>query len=257
MYSVSIMRITVMEEKAVEFEKRCEEQVASVRETEPGNCLSLFARRDAAGSTVLPAPRTGRREYIHLQAYATQEAGDVHRGEAHDTPARELRKHQDGSVESERYDTPGIVTGITRDCIWDAGLYRFGFHRFQVKEGMGEELEEHMSHQIGIVTKGEPGTPLYTFCRRPAEGSSLLPAALKGRSEYLHLAAFETEEAYDRHAALARRKDGKWAWASTFPPYLDAPLVNESFYAGSIVCGFSRYAQWGTVWGDVDIAPFG
>ena len=253
MYRVTIMRITVNEEEADGFEAHCAEQVARVWEREPHNCLYVFVRRDPSGSSLLPRPKGERRDYLHLQAYATREAYDHHRGPSHESWLRILRTFQEGTWEAESYHTREMVAGISRDWTWDTDLYRFAVHRFQAREDAGGDLEGHMVHQIGIVTKGEPGTPLYTFCRREREGSALLPTPRQGRSEYLHLAAFSTEQAYDQHAALARRKDGQWAWASTFPPYLDAPLVNESFYSGSVVSGFSRNAQWGAVWGDDDI----
>lgn len=249
------MRITVKEEEEGRFEAQCTEQVARVWEGEPHSCLYVFVRRDPVGSSLLPRPRSERREYLHLQAYATQEADAHQQGRSDESWLRILRTFQGGTWESESYLPGEMVAGISRDWTWNADLYRFAVHRFQAREGVGADLEGHMVHQIGIVTKGEPGTPLYTFCRRTQEGSELLPTPRQGRSEYLHLAAFSTEQAYDEHAALARRKDGHWAWASTFPPYLDAPLVNESFYGGSVVCGFSRNAQWGAVPGDVDIPP--
>ena len=255
MYRVSIMRMTVLDENAEEFEKACAEQVSRVRENEQGTALYAFCKRGPDGSTILGKPKNNRSEYIHVQAYLSEEDDKHHTDLEQEWWGPTFRKLLDGLWESERYYTPDITTGLTRDWTWDANQYRFAFHRFYIKEGMEEEFDGHASHQIGVVTKGEPGTVLYTMCKRPAEGSTFLPQPTKGHAEYLHMMAYKDEESQAHHRVLEHRDDGKWCWGPVFRTYLEAPLVNESFMGGQILCGLSRDAQWGAVWGDVDIAP--
>ena len=256
MFRVTIMRITVKDEEAEEFERLAAKQVNEVAELEPGNHLYTFCKRAREGSTILEKPKTGRTEYIHLQAYESEEADNHHLAVAHSWWAEALRRYQEGAWESERYYTPLITTGVTRDWTWDSNQYRFAFHRFYIKQGMEQEFEEHAAHQIAVVTEGEPGTVLYTMCKRPAEGSNFLPLPTKGHTEYLHFMAYKNEEAQAHHRQLEHRNDGKWCWGPVFRQCLEAPLVNESFFGDQILCGFSRNAQWGAVWnGTLDLAP--
>jgi quinol monooxygenase YgiN len=254
MYRVSVMRLTVLDEKAAEFEEKCAEQVERVKANEPGTALYVFCKR-GEGSTVMDNPRNGNTEYIHLQAYLEESDDQNHSDLEKEWWGPTFRSYLNGPWASERYYTDDITTGITRDWDWGPDQYRFSFFRFRIKEGQDEEFEGQSSHQIGVVTKGEPGTVLYTMIKRPEEGSTLLPRSPKGVTEYLHMNAYKDEESSQHHRKLEHRDDGKWCWGPTYRTYLDTQWVNESFSDAQILCGISRDAQWGAVWGDVDIAP--
>ena len=257
MHRVTIMKLTVADENAERFQEACREQTGRVKENEPGTVLCTFIRRNNQASTILPMPPNGHTDYIHLQAYTSQEADDHHRELEREWWGPTFRSLLAAPFTGERYMTPEITTGITRDFDWGPHQRSFVFHRFQIKEGQDEEFEEQASHQLGVVTKGEPGTKLYTFCKRPAEGSAFLPSSNPERTEYLHMSIYEDEDAWQQHRRLEHRDDGKWCWGPTYRQYIAVPLVNEQFRSEQIVCGLSRDAQWGTVYGDVDIAPFG
>lgn len=257
MHRVTIMQMTVADANVQAFEDACVEQVGRVKANEPGTVLYTFCKRQPQASTIVGAPPNGHTSYIHLQAYTSQEADDHHRELEKEWWGPTFRGLLSAPFTGERYMADDVTTGLTRDYDWGPHQRGFVFHRFQIKEGEEAEFEDQASHQLGVVTKGEPGTKMYTFCRRPAEGSAFLPKPLADRAEYLHMSIYEDEDAWQQHRRLEHRDDGKWCWGPTYRQYIAVPLVNEQFTSAQILCGLSRDAQWGKEYGDVDIAPFG
>lgn len=248
MFRVNILRMQVKRDQAEEFEEQAKRQIAMVTENEPGTMLYVFCRRTDAASTILPKPPNDITEYIHLMAYRDEEAQKRHL----DIEYRKegwawgptFRQYMAGPWVAERFEAQDIVAGVSRDRQWNpTDMFRFAFHRFKIKEGTAEQFEQDVARQLTIVTEQEPGTILYTFQRRSAEGSALLPKSASGHPEYLHFMAYQDEAAQKRHLELEFREGG-WAWGPVFKSYLEAPLENERFSAEAIVTGVSRNAVW-------------
>ena len=244
MYRVNILRMTVKEGMAEEFEEQAAKQIAIVTEREPNTILYGFLRRDPAGSPLFPKPPAKNTEYIHLMAYKDEEAQQLHLDIEKDWWGQTFRIYMDGPWVTERFESPDVVTGVSRDRSWDPStMHRFALHRFKVHEGKGEEFEEQARNQLAVVSEHEPGTVLYNFCRRVPDGSTLLPRSPGGHPEYLHMMAYEDEAAQAHHRELEFRTDA-WAWGPVFKTFLEAPLESEGFTSESIVTAVTRDAAW-------------
>lgn len=244
MYRVNILRMTIKKGMAEEFEAQAAKQIQKVSENEPGTLLYGFCRRNPNGSTILPKPPVDNPEYIHLMAYKDEAAQQLHLDIERDWWGPTFRQYMDGPWVAERFESPDVVTGVSRNKAWNPNeMFRFAFHRFKVKEGMAEEFEAQAARQIGMVSENEPGTVLYTFCRRSPDGSTFLPRSTSGHPEYLHFMAYSDEAAQKRHLEIEHRTEG-WAWGPVFRSYLEAPLENEAFAAEQIVTGITRDAAW-------------
>jgi hypothetical protein len=150
-------------------------------------------------------------------------------------------------IYADRFESGDIVTGVSRDHVWTPdSMFRFAFHRFKVAEERAAEFEVEAKRQIDVVREREPGTVLYTFCRRSAEGSSLIPKPQNGQVEYMHLMAYADEAAQKLHLEIEHNPDAEWAWGRVFRSFLVAPLENESFGAEALITGVTRDADWGT-----------
>lgn len=249
MFRVAILRMTVASDKAAEFEEETRKQLAVVGEREAGTILYGFFRRSGPASTILPAVANNMTEYIHLMGYESEAAQQLHLDIEHNPDAawawgRVFRTFMVAPLTVERYETPDIVTGITRNHAWSpTTMHRFAFHRFKVKEGQGEEFEEQAKKQIQMVTENEKGTVLYSFCRRSNDGSTFLAKSPRSHPEYIHFMAYVDEAAQQLHREIEFRSEG-WAWGPIFQSYLEAPLENEAFLADQLVTGITRDQIW-------------
>lgn len=250
LFRVNILRMTVAADRAAEFEGECRNQLAIVTEREQGTVLYGFFRRGGPASTILPAAPANHVEYVHLMGYRDEDAQKLHLEIEHNPEAkwawgRVFRGFMAAPLVSERYETPDIVTGVSRDHQWSPEtMFRFAFHRFKVQEGRGEEFEVEAKKQLDIVKSREPGTVLYTFCRRSADGSTLIPKSPAGHPEYLHFMAYRDEAAAQLHREIEFDPNAEWTWGKTFRSFLEAPLENESFPAESLVTGVTRSIEW-------------
>jgi quinol monooxygenase YgiN len=249
MFRVNIIRMTVKAEEADAFEKEARKQLQVVTEREPGTILYGFNRRAGPASTILPTVPNNHVEYIHLMGYRDEDAQKLHLEIEHNPDTewawgRVFRPFMAAPLVADRFESDDITTGLSRDRAWSPQtMFRFAFHRFKIKEGQGAEFEEQAKKQIEMVQQNEPGTVLYTFCRRSPDGSALLPKPQIVNPEYIHFMAYTDEAAQQLHREIEFRKEG-WAWGPVFQSYLDARLENESFTSDQIIIGITRQASW-------------
>jgi len=250
MFRANILRMTVAADKAAEFEAECRNQLRVVTEREAGTILYGFFRRAGAASTILPAVPKNHVEYIHLMGYRDEDAQKLHFKIEHNPEAqwawgRVFQTFMAAPWVAEHFETADIVTGVSRDHHWEPGtMFRFTFHRFKVQEGRGEEFEREAKKQLDIVKAREPGTVLYTFCRRSPNGSGLLPKSASTHPEYLHFMAYKDEKAAQLHREIEFDPNAEWTWGKTFRGFLEAPLENESILSEGLVTGITRDQVW-------------
>jgi quinol monooxygenase YgiN len=250
MYRVNIMRMTVKADEAERFEEEAKKQIKIVTEREAGTVLYGFNRRAGAPSTILSGAAANHVEYIHLMGYDTEAAQQLHLDIEHAkdqawTWGATFRPFMAAPIYAERFESDQITTGITRAHDWNTGsMFRFAFHRFKIKEGMGEEFEEQAKRQLALVRENEPGTVLYSFMRRSTDGSALIPKNSAGHPEYLHFMAYVDEAAAQLHREIEHDPNREWAWGPTFRQYLEAPLENEGFLADQIITGNTKDYWW-------------
>lgn len=250
MYRVNILRMTVKAEEAEHFEAEARKQIAIVTEREAGTVLYGFNRRSGPASSILPGVPANLVEYVHLMAYDTEAAQQLHldlefaKDQAW-TWGNTFRPFMAAPIYAERFESDQIITGITRTYNWDPGsMFRLALFRFKIKEGMGDEFEMQAKRQLSMVRENEPGTVLYGFLRRSTDGSALVPKSSAGHPEYLHLMAYADEAAAQLHRDIEHDPNREWAWGPTFRQYLEAPLENEGFLDGQIITGNSKDYWW-------------
>ena len=117
-------------------------------------------------------------------------------------------------------------------------MYRISFTRMLIAQSDTAEWEDAVREQVQRVSS-EPGTILYGFTRRSAEGSTMLPAPREGFSEYLHFQCYLNEEAFNTHVA----NEKAW-WSPINARLVKQPRFQERFEDQDTVAVTSRVHHW-------------